>query len=83
MKDFYGKKFWKIEKKIKFRKNFHEFFFSSKFFAFRFFRKYFYDFFFSALGVGERSEQQGGGERSERGGGVAERSEAPAGRPRK
>ena len=77
MKDFYGKNFWKIEKK-NFRKNFHEFFFfffncfSSKFFGFRFFRKYFYDFFFffSALGGGERSEQRGG---------VGERSEPPAG----
>ena len=64
MKDFYGKKIWKIEKK-NFRKNFHEFF------GFRFVRKYFYDFFFfSARGGGERSEQRGG---------VGERSEPPAG----
>ena len=44
MKDFYGKKFWKIEKKNLSKKNF---------------RIYFIDFFYySALG-GERSEREG------------------------
>ena len=74
MKDFYGKKFWKIEKK-NFEKNF-TIFFSSKMFGFRFFSptifflEIFFRFFCTILRCG-RAERAVGG--------VGERSEPPAG----
>ena len=75
MEDFYGKKFWKIEKK-NFRKNFHDFFFLQKIFDSKFFlQQFFFSDIFSILfsiprwgasvasdgGVGERSEPPAGG----------------------
>ena len=77
-------------RKKKFRKNFHDFFFNffaSKIFGFRFFSSsnFFFGnilsiFFYNSARGGERSESSGVvGERSERRGGVGERSEPPAG----
>ena len=74
MKDFYGKKFWKIEKK-NFRKNFHDFFFFKNFRLQIFSSAIFFSDIFSILfsiprwgasvasdgGVGERSEPPAGG----------------------
>ena len=75
MKDFYGKKFWKIkkEKNLKFSRIFFLFCFN---FFFEFFSIFFLlpaDFFLQIFFPHCR------GERSERRGGVGERSEPPAG----
>ena len=82
MEDFYGKFFWKIEKKNfgKIFTIFFFFFFSKFFFGFSFFFINIFNFFFLFRAGGREERVARGCWRAKRAaGGVGERSEPPAG----